>query len=129
MRGIANAKAARDYDEQFRKARIHAKVHHDTCQNPTCTVCIQMCFYEALSQHPDGHVQVHTDNCIGCELCFDVCPFDSISLHPTTAEQHAQGHYRIPDGVYEHGKFETQRNHPDFIGTDAIEKRTLPAAE
>jgi dihydroorotate dehydrogenase (fumarate)/dihydropyrimidine dehydrogenase (NAD+) subunit PreA len=123
MRGIASGQAARDYDEQFRKARIHAKVHHEVCQNPTCTVCIQMCFYEALSQHADGYVEVRTDNCIGCELCYDVCPFGAISLHPTTPEQLAAGFYDVPEGVYEHGKFDTQRNHPAFIGLEAIKKR------
>ncbi|MDP6709669.1 MAG: tRNA-dihydrouridine synthase, partial [Alphaproteobacteria bacterium] len=108
MHGIAARQAVRDYGEQFKKARMHAQISHDSCQNPTCTVCIQMCFYEALSQG-DGFVQIHPENCIGCELCYDVCPFDSIQMLQTTPEKIAEGYFDIPEGIYEHGKFETQR--------------------
>ena len=54
MRGIASRRAAKDYAEQFARDRVHAVVNEDTCQNPSCTICIQMCFYEALSQSPGG---------------------------------------------------------------------------
>ena len=50
MYGIRSDAAATDYSDQFAKDRIHANVNAETCQNPTCNVCIQMCFYEALSQ-------------------------------------------------------------------------------
>ena len=131
MHGIASRQAAGDYDEQFRKSRVHARVQHETCQNPTCTVCIQMCFYEALSQ-ADGHVEVHPENCIGCELCYDVCPFDSISLHHSTPKQLEAGYFDVPAGVYEYDKYETQRNNPAFIGMEASEeqakKKPIPSA-
>ena len=129
MHGLAARKAVRDYSEQFSRNRVHAVVNHDTCKNPTCTVCIQMCFYEALSQSAEGRIEVHTDNCIGCELCLDVCPFESISMNPTTDAHYEQGYFRISDGVFEPPeKFSTQRNHPDHIGKKALEK-VKPAAE
>jgi dihydroorotate dehydrogenase (fumarate)/dihydropyrimidine dehydrogenase (NAD+) subunit PreA len=129
MYGIASRKAVRDYAEQFARNRVHAVVNQDTCKNPTCTVCIQMCFYEALSQSPESRIEVHADNCIGCELCMDVCPFESIAMKPTAAGHYAQGYFRIPDGVYEStGKFDTERNHPSRIGRKAI-GRMKSAAE
>ena len=116
MRGIATKASVQDYSDQFRKARIHAAVNHDTCQNPTCNICVQMCFYEALSQNPAGSIDVHPDTCIGCELCLDVCPFDSISMEPTTEQQLEEGYFKIPDGVYEKpGKFATRRNNMETI--------------
>ncbi|MGB7302538.1 MAG: 4Fe-4S dicluster-binding protein [Burkholderiaceae bacterium] len=120
MRGIASKGAAKDYSEQFAKARTHAEVNHETCKNPSCNVCVQMCFYEALSQSPEGKIEVHTDNCIGCELCLDVCPFDSIKMNASSAEQLASGFYDIPINVYEKPtKFSTQRNNPETIQRDS----------
>lgn len=121
MQGIASDMAASDYSDQFKKSRMNAQIDHDACNNPTCTVCIQMCFYEALSQ-ADGHVALHPENCIGCELCYDVCPFKAISMHPTTPEQMAKGYFNIPDGVYEHDKFKTRRNNPESIGKSLLKE-------
>ena len=119
MRGIASKVAAKDYDDQFARGRMQAVVNEETCQNPTCTVCIQMCFYEALSQNSEGKINVHTENCIGCELCYDVCPFDSISMHLTTPAQFEAGYYDIPGDVYEGpGKFVTRRNNMETIVAD-----------
>lgn len=120
MRGIASDASVQDYSDQFAKARIHANVNDETCQNPTCNVCVQMCFYEALSQNPAGKIDVHTDKCIGCELCMDVCPFDSISMGSTTEDQYAEGFYQIPDGIYEDPeKFATRRNNMETIERDS----------
>ena len=119
MRGIASRAAARDYADQFAQPRMHAVVDHETCRNPTCTVCVQMCFYEALSQNPAGRIDVHTESCIGCELCYDVCPFDSISMRPTAPDQLAEGYFDVPDGVYESpAKFATRRNNMTTILAD-----------
>lgn len=118
MHGIAARQAVKDYAGHFRMPRVNVEVQHETCQNPTCTVCIQMCFYEALSQG-DGRIETHPDNCIGCELCYDVCPFDSISLHTTTPEQLAAGYFDVPEGIYEHNKYETRRNNPAAMGKAA----------
>ncbi len=116
MHGIASNRAAGDYSEQFKKSRRYAAIDHEACRNPTCNVCIQMCFYEALSQ-ADGKVEVHTDSCIGCELCHDVCPFGAVAMAETTPAQHAAGYYDIPEGVLETGKFTTRRNNPESIGS------------
>lgn len=128
MHGIASRRAVKDYSEQFAKARIHSTVHRDTCKNPSCTVCIQMCFYEALSQ-ADGQVGVHSDNCIGCEMCSNVCPFDSIELLPTTAAQSASGDFfTVPEDAFEHDKFKTQHNNPSrFKEERGKEKEAEPA--
>ena len=121
MRGIASRQAAKDYSTQFARARTHVEIDQEACANPTCTICIQMCFYEALSQ-ADGHVKVHPDNCIGCELCYDVCPFQAMSMHDTTLSRFDQGYFQIPEAVYETNKFMTQRNNPDAIGKSYIKK-------
>ncbi len=122
MFAIASGAAAKDYDEQFNKARNYAVIDDDPCQNPTCTVCMQMCFYEALSQTAEGTVAVHTDNCIGCELCMDVCPFDAISMATSTPSQLAGGYFDVPEGIFESNKFTTRRNNPLFIGKTGIER-------
>ena len=117
MYGIASDAAATDYSDQFAKDRVHARVNAETCQNPTCNVCVQMCFYEALSQDPAGKIAVHEDKCIGCELCMDVCPFDSISMGQTTEEQFADGYFKIQGDIYEPAdvKFATNRNNMETI--------------
>ena len=120
LRGIASNAAAQDYADQFAKARVHATVNEETCQNPTCNVCVQMCFYEALSQNPSGKIEVHKDTCIGCELCLDVCPFDSISMTTTTEKQFDVGYFKIPENIYEGiEKFVTQRNNMKTILRDS----------
>lgn len=120
MRGIASNAAVKDYADQFQKARVHAGVNKDTCQNPTCNVCVQMCFYEALSQNPAGQIDVHADKCIGCELCMDVCPFDSIAMVPTTEVEYAEGYFNIPGEIYESPeKFATRRNNMETILKDS----------
>ncbi len=120
MHGIASRRAVKDYSEQFVKPRIHSTVNRETCKNATsCTICIQTCFYNALSQ-ADKQVGVHHDSCIGCELCFNTCPFDSIVLKETTAEELASGEfYQMPAESFEQHKFakEFQRglklSHPE----------------
>jgi dihydroorotate dehydrogenase (fumarate)/dihydropyrimidine dehydrogenase (NAD+) subunit PreA len=119
MVGIASRRSVKDYAEQFSRQRKYAEVVHDSCKNPTCNVCIQVCFYEALSQNPAGRIDVHTDSCIGCELCYDICPFDSIRMLSTQPEQLAQGFFDIPSGVFEREKFNTARNNPDTIRRDS----------
>jgi dihydroorotate dehydrogenase (fumarate)/dihydropyrimidine dehydrogenase (NAD+) subunit PreA len=115
MHGIASNRAAGDYSAQFRKERITVTIDDDACKNPTCTVCMQLCFYEALSQ-ADGKVEVHPENCIGCELCYDACPFGAVKMEQTTPEQLVQDYFRIPERAFETNKFTTQRNNPDSIG-------------
>lgn len=115
MHGIASNRAAKDYDEQFSRSRIHAQVMHETCKNPTCNICVQVCFYEALSQNPEGKIDVHTENCIGCELCLDICPFDSIRMSDTSDAQYDEGYFKIPEGIFEKDKFTTRRNNMDTI--------------
>ncbi|MGE0628418.1 MAG: 4Fe-4S dicluster-binding protein [Hyphomicrobiaceae bacterium] len=127
MTGIASRQAAKDYSVQFARQRTHAEVLHDTCKNPTCNVCIQVCFYEALSQNPAGRIDVHTDNCIGCELCLDVCPFDSIRMNVTSSGQFAEGYFNIPDGVYEKDKFKTNRNNMATIQNNSPKFQKEPA--
>lgn len=106
MLGIASRRSVKDYGDQFRKARLHSEVNDATCKNPTCTICIQTCFYDALRQ-ADNQVGVLHDNCIGCEMCTQTCPFDSISMFATSAEQRASGEFfNIPEDVFEPGKFE-----------------------
>ncbi len=106
MHGIASRRAVKDYSEQFAKARIHVGVNRETCKNATsCTICIQTCFYDALSQ-ADKQVGLHSDTCIGCEMCYNTCPFDSISLKETTPEDFATGdHYSMPQDGFEQHKF------------------------
>jgi dihydroorotate dehydrogenase subfamily 1 len=106
MYGIASRRSAKDYSEQFVKPRIHSDVIRATCKNSTsCTICIQTCFYNALSQS-DKQVGLHPDACIGCELCYNTCPFDSIRLNETTPNDFATGdYYSMPQGKFEQGKF------------------------
>jgi dihydroorotate dehydrogenase (fumarate)/dihydropyrimidine dehydrogenase (NAD+) subunit PreA len=119
MIGIASNQSVKDYGEQFAKERRYAEVNVDTCKNPTCNVCVQVCFYEALSQNPAGKIDVHTDNCIGCELCEDICPFDSISMKPRPLGSNPADFFVIPPAIFEKDKFKTNRNNPYTIRHDS----------
>jgi dihydroorotate dehydrogenase subfamily 1 len=107
MHGIASRRAVKDYSQQFTKSRIHSVVNRETCMNAkSCTICIQTCFYCALSQS-DKHVGLHPESCIGCELCFNTCPFDAIKMFPSTPEEIATGAYfGPPAGGFDEQKFE-----------------------
>jgi dihydroorotate dehydrogenase (fumarate)/dihydropyrimidine dehydrogenase (NAD+) subunit PreA len=106
MFGIASKRSVRDYSEQFRKRRMDIEVKTEACKNPKCTICIQTCFYEALSQ-ANGKVGIDHRNCIGCDLCVNTCPFDANAMHLATDEQARAGEvFQIPDTVFEVGKFE-----------------------
>ncbi len=106
MTGIASRDSVKDYGEQFKKPRMHSEVATDTCKNPSCTICIQTCFYDALAQG-NGRVDTIHANCIGCEMCTQTCPFDSTGMHATTAERRAeQTFFQIPPEVFEKGKFD-----------------------
>lgn len=119
MIGLASKKAARDYRVQFARSRTYAEVEKEACKNPTCNVCIQVCFYEALSQNPAGKIDVHLDNCIGCELCMDICPFDAIQMKPQPAGAGKPDFFAIPPGAFEADKFTTVRNNPETIRRDS----------
>ena len=106
MTGIASRNSVKDYGEQFKKPRMHSEVAADTCKNPTCTICIQTCFYDALAQGPAGVSTIHA-NCIGCEMCTQTCPFDSTGMYTTTDERRTeQPFFQIPPDVFEKGKFD-----------------------
>src|ERR1039457_6627704 len=106
MFGIASKRSVRDYSEQFRKRRMDIEVKTEACKNPQCTICIQTCFYDALSQ-AGGKVGIDHRNCIGCDMCVNTCPFDANAMHATNEEQARSGaSFRIPDSVFEVGKFE-----------------------
>ena len=106
MIGIASRRSVKDYGEQFRKARMHSEINHETCKNPSCTICIQTCFYDALRQ-ADGQVGSLHDNCIGCEMCTQTCPFDSTSMHVTSEAQRESGEFfTISEKVFETAKFD-----------------------
>ena len=106
MTGIASKNSVKDYGEQFKKPRMHSEVATDTCKNPSCTICIQTCFYDALAQGA-GKVNTIHANCIGCEMCTQTCPFESTGMHTTTEEARAQQpFFQIPVDVFEKGKFD-----------------------
>ncbi|MGD0186962.1 MAG: 4Fe-4S dicluster-binding protein [Roseiarcus sp.] len=127
MVGLATRRSVKDYSEQFARNRVVAEINAETCKNPTCNVCIQVCFYEALSQSPAGAIDVHLDNCIGCELCYDICPFDSIRMTPANPEPDGRKFFAIPPGVFEKDKFKTAYNNPDTIRRDSPKFATEPA--
>lgn len=107
MVGIASRRSVKDYGEQFRKSRVHAEVNNATCKNPTCTICIQTCFYDALKQADNEQVGELAVNCIGCDFCVQTCPFDSIHMFATSQEQtDSDEHFRISEAVFEKGKFD-----------------------
>lgn len=126
MIGVATRRSVKDYSEQFARDRKVAEVNAETCKNPTCNVCVQVCFYEALSQSPAGKIDVHLDNCIGCELCYDICPFDSIQMKPSSAVAEGKKVFAIPPGVFEKDKFKTAYNNPDTIRRDSPKFATQP---
>ena len=106
MTGIASKNSVKDYGEQFKKPRMHSEVATETCKNPTCTICIQTCFYDALAQGV-GKVNTIHANCIGCEMCTQTCPFDSTGMFTTTEERRTeQPFFQIPPEVFETGKFD-----------------------
>ena len=100
MIGIASRRAATNYKEHFSKQRVYSVINPENCKNPACGICIQMCFYEALSQG-DGKVDVHTRNCIGCELCYNVCAYDAIRMEGRPADA-GEGYFTSPEEGFIH---------------------------
>jgi Fe-S-cluster-containing hydrogenase component 2 len=88
MTGIASQRSVKDYGDQFKKPRMHSEVTVDACKNPSCTICIQTCFYDALAQGA-GKVDTIHANCIGCEMCTQTCPFGATGMHTTTDAERA----------------------------------------
>lgn len=106
MTGIASKRSVKDYGDQFKKPRMHSEITRDACKNPSCTICVQTCFYDALAQGV-GKVDTIHANCIGCEMCTQTCPFGATGMHTTTEEaRQVQSFFQIPADVYEKGKFE-----------------------
>ncbi|MEM3432555.1 MAG: tRNA-dihydrouridine synthase [Candidatus Methanomethyliaceae archaeon] len=72
--GLA-AKKALSYEEIGKLPKERAIVDHDKCIG--CGKCVEMCFYNALSQK-DGKIVV--GNCRGCGICMCICPEGAINV-------------------------------------------------
>ncbi len=85
--GIASRKSV-PMKELFEAEPVYALVDPEKCKYPKCTICLKMCFYEALAGGSD-EIETRPEKCIGCDLCENVCPFDA--MHMTADKQLALG--------------------------------------
>jgi len=76
--GIASRKSE-SMQKLFEADSVYALVDHEKCKFPKCSICVKMCFYDALHIGSEKIVTT-TDKCIGCDLCENVCPFDALHM-------------------------------------------------
>jgi len=81
--GIASKKS-KSMQQLFEAESDYALVDHEKCKFPKCSICVKMCFYDALHIGSDKIVTT-PDKCIGCDLCENVCPFDALHMVPDKA--------------------------------------------
>ena len=58
--------------------RKRVALTRDRCND--CPLCLRVCFYNALYNDGEGHLQTRPENCDGCGLCIEVCPRQALSL-------------------------------------------------
>ncbi len=61
------------------KVSINEFCSHNTFWKSTCSKCVEVCPFEALSIDFDNKVNVL--DCIGCGVCYSACENDAIDLH------------------------------------------------
>jgi ferredoxin/predicted transcriptional regulator len=71
-------------------SRYKAWVDAEECIG--CDLCLERCYFKALSMEEDEEVAVvEADNCMGCGLCQVVCPTDAILLQEARPEEFVPG--------------------------------------
>ena len=65
-------------------SRYQAIVDNDMCTG--CEVCIDRCFFDALSIK-DDIAAVDAEKCLGCGVCAVVCPADALNLKEVRAAE------------------------------------------
>lgn len=59
-------------------SRFAAQIDPETCS--ACGVCLERCYFGALSLEEDMPVKVDQSRCMGCGLCLVTCPTEAISM-------------------------------------------------
>ena len=78
--GIASKKSL-TMKQLFEAEPVYAQIDEEKCKFPKCSICVKMCFYDALHIGSDK-IDTSPDKCIGCDLCENVCPFDALHMTP-----------------------------------------------
>ena len=78
--GIASDKSG-TLKQLFEAEPTYSLVDHKKCKFPRCTICVKVCFYEALHIGSDK-IETTPEDCIGCNLCENICPFDAMYMTP-----------------------------------------------
>jgi dihydroorotate dehydrogenase (fumarate)/dihydropyrimidine dehydrogenase (NAD+) subunit PreA len=78
--GIASRKSG-TLKQLFEAEPVYAVVDHEKCKFPRCTICVKVCFYDALHVGSDK-IETQPEECIGCDLCENICPFDALYMTP-----------------------------------------------
>lgn len=81
IHGIGSDRAFKSPAQALEMEPLHVEIDHEKCRQPTCTICVRMCFYDSLEIGEDRIITL-PDTCIGCELCYNVCPFDAMRMKP-----------------------------------------------
>ena len=55
-----------------------ASIVEEKCSE--CGLCMEMCRYEAITHHNDGHFSVDSLRCEGCNVCVTFCPEEAIDF-------------------------------------------------
>lgn len=79
--GLGSERAFKSPAEALEMEPLYVDIDQEKCRHPSCSICVKMCFYDALSIG-DGQIVTAPDKCIGCELCYNVCPFDAMEMLP-----------------------------------------------
>jgi formate hydrogenlyase subunit 6/NADH:ubiquinone oxidoreductase subunit I/predicted transcriptional regulator len=65
-------------------SRFRAALDVDDCTG--CALCVEACFFDAVSMDDDDLAAINEENCMGCGLCQVVCPTDAISMEVARPE-------------------------------------------
>jgi len=59
-------------------SRFAAQVDPDLCSS--CGVCLERCYFSAITVEEDGPAQIDRTKCMGCGLCQVTCPTEALSM-------------------------------------------------
>ncbi len=74
------------FEEYEKTSNYYTTVDADACTG--CEVCIDRCWFDALSMGPEGVVEIDSEICEGCGLCITECLVEALELQARDESEH-----------------------------------------
>lgn len=65
-----------------RLPKVRPSIDKEKCTDCTDRICLDRCYFNALSAADDGTILFETSNCSGCGLCAQICPHQAVTMAP-----------------------------------------------